>query len=289
MSKLIDKMSCKCYSVFVKFTNLNMLSKLIEFGLSDKEAKVYLALIELGPSSVTHIARRAKVSRTNTYHLLNALHAAGLVTSKEGESKIIYSAERPDKLVLFLKAQLYDAQKRLKMAEGVLPDLETLYKDPDKKISVRYLEGKEGVIAAYEDTLTAKSEILAYGSVDEAESFFPGYLDEYFQRRTEKKISVKSIFAACERSFQSKKRDKLLLRKTHLVPESFQIKPEINVYDDKVAIMSLKENFGVVIESKDVSDAFRKMFVLAYEKAEEYDKEIMKNRGLEIEKKSKKK
>lgn len=256
-----------------------MLSKLIEFGLAEKEARIYLALVELGPSSVTKIARRAKVSRTNAYHLLNGLLADGLVTSFEGESKIIFAAERPDKLVLFLRNRLYDAQKKLKMAEDILPDLETLYKDPDKKVAVRYLDGVEGVMSAYEDTLQdPDKEILAYGSVEEAESFYPGYLDGYFKRRTDKNISVRSIFAACERSFQSKKRDKKLLRKTRIVPESLQIKPEINIYGNKVAIMSLKEDFGVVIESEDVSQAFRNMFELAYERAAYYDEKIMKKR-----------
>lgn len=277
-------------SWFCKVNDNIMLAKLIEFGLADKEARIYLALAELGPSSVTQISRRAKVSRTNAYHLLNGLLAYGLVTSNDEDTKIIFVAERPDKLILFLQTRLHDAQRKLKLAEDILPDLETLYKDPDKKVAVRYYDGVEGVIATYEDTLAGPAkEILAYGSVEEAESFFPGYLDGYFKRRTEKGIAVKSIFAACDRSFHSKKMDSKLLRKTLIVPENLQIKPEINIYGNKVAIMSLKENFGVVIESKDVSDAFRNMYELAYERAAYYDEKIMKEREKALQVDSKKK
>ena len=35
-----------------------------------------------------------------------------------------------------------------------------------------------------------------------------------------------------------------------------------------------KEKFGAIIESKEVAEAFRKMFELAYERAGEYDKEV---------------
>jgi hypothetical protein len=37
--------------------------ELIELGFGDKEAKVYLALLELGPSSTTEISRLAKINR----------------------------------------------------------------------------------------------------------------------------------------------------------------------------------------------------------------------------------
>ena len=148
-----------------------MLQKLIDFGLSEKEAKVYLALLELGPSSVTDIARRSRVTRTNAYHLLSTLLAHGLVSSNEGEAKVIFSAEKPDRLIYLMKERLHDAERKCKQAEELMPELMSVFHDPERKLNVRYYEGDEGIITAYEDTLTAKEKILGYASVEHQHSF----------------------------------------------------------------------------------------------------------------------
>ncbi|MFH1218665.1 MAG: helix-turn-helix domain-containing protein [Candidatus Peregrinibacteria bacterium] len=253
---------------------MEMAQKLVDFGLSEKEAKVYLALLELGPSSVTEVARRARVTRTNSYHLLNSLLAYGLVSSNEGESKVIFSAERPHRLQYLLKERMGEAERRFTEVKELMPELNSLYHDPGQKIRVRYYEGVEGIIAAYEDTLTSKGKIFGYASVEHQHSFFPGYFPEYYERRTQKGIKVECFLAEDEDSLRIKSLDKKQLRTTRIVPKSFAISPEINIYDNKVAILSLKERFGVIIESGAVTDAFRKMFVLAYERAGEYDKKI---------------
>lgn len=251
-----------------------MLQKLIDLGLSDKEARVYLALLELGLSSVTEIARRAKVTRTNAYHLLNALLSYGLVSSNRGDSKVEFSPEKPDRFLYLVKEKKELAERRFKEAEGFLPELMSVYRDPDKKLSVRYYEGVEGIISVYEDTLTAKGKIYGYASVEQQHSFFPGYFPAYYERRTKKGICVECFLAETDDSLRIKGLDKKHLRKTSIVPKAFEISPEINIYDDKVAILSLKEKFGVIIESHEVADAFKKMFLLANERAEQYDKEI---------------
>lgn len=136
-----------------------------------------------------------------------------------------------------------------------------------------------------EDTLTARSTILGYASVEHQHSFMPGYFPEYYERRMRRGIPVKAILAYTKESFRIKDLDRSHIRVSKIIPLKFQISPEINIYDDKVAIMSLKEKFGAIIESKDVADAFRKLFELAYERAAEYDDKIGENYNPEAAKK----
>ena len=264
-----------------------MLKKLIDFGLSEKEAKVYLALLELGPSSVTEIARRARVTRTNAYHLLSALLTYGLVSSNESESKVIFSPEPPDRFLLLMKEKMNEAERQYKEAENLMPEMRSVFHDPEKKVKVRYYEGVEGIITAYEDTLTAKDKIFGYASVEYQHSFFPGYFPEYYERRTGKGIHVECFLAESDDSGRVKEQDKKHLRTTKILPKKFAISPEINIYDDKLAILSLKEKFGVIIESKEVTGAFKKMFQLAYERAEQYDREFQERQKKKKEKKKK--
>ena len=65
---------------------MEYIQELTNLGLKDKEASVYLSCLELGPSPVQPIARKAKVVRATTYVILESLMNMGLVTKfKEGK------------------------------------------------------------------------------------------------------------------------------------------------------------------------------------------------------------
>jgi len=241
--------------------------------------------LELGPSSVTEVSKKSKVTRTNAYHLLSSLEVRGLVNSHEERSKIIYSAENPQRIIRMLQDEIAAKKMQLEEAEQIMPELKSAYNDPEGKLKVRFYEGVEGIISAYEDTLTARSKILAYASVENQHAFFPGYFPEYYRRRTKQGINVDCILAYTEDSFKIKELDKKQIRKSYIVPAKYTISPEINVYDDKIAIMSLREKFAVIVQSKEAADAFTKLYELAYERAKEYDAEIGKKYSPELEKK----
>lgn len=262
-----------------------MLKQLISFGLLEKEAKLYLALLELGPSSVSEVGRKTKITRTNCYHILNSLVTRGLVNLHEEKTKIIFSAENPERLIRLLQEEVKNWEDKLTGAQKLMPELKSIYSEPEGKLKVRYYEGVEGIISAYEDTLTSKETILGYASVEYQHTFFPGYFPEYYERRTKRGIPVKAILAYTKESFRVKSLDKKHIRVTRIVPKSFEISPEINIYDNKTAIMSLKEKFGVIIESREVADAFKKLFELAWEKAGQYDKGIGDKYRPEVEQK----
>jgi sugar-specific transcriptional regulator TrmB len=69
------------------------------FGLSEKEIAVYLALVELGPSSVREISAKSKVNRGTSYDILKSLIALGIVSYYNKESKQYFMAEAPEKLL----------------------------------------------------------------------------------------------------------------------------------------------------------------------------------------------
>ena len=60
-----------------------------EFGLDDKKARVYLALLEMGQAKAHEIAVRARVARPTAYDLLEKLSEEGLVGAYE-KHKIRY-------------------------------------------------------------------------------------------------------------------------------------------------------------------------------------------------------
>src|SRR5436190_1515134 len=82
----------------MKDTSIKLRESLVFLGLTDKEASVYVALLGLGRSTASQIARRAGVNRATSYVILDTLIAKGLVTISGKEPKQEYLAESPDKL-----------------------------------------------------------------------------------------------------------------------------------------------------------------------------------------------
>jgi len=253
-----------------------ILEKLIDFGLSHNEAKVYLALMELGSSTVTQIARRAKVTRTNAYHLLNSLLVHGLASMNQGKGKIVFSAEKPERLLFMMKEKMDEMERQFKDAENLIAELRTVHKGPEQQMKVRYYEGNEGIITVYEDMLRSRTKIIEYSSAEERQKFSSDYFQKYYARRTARGLETSSVMAQAPEALKLKERDPLSFSVTKIVPEDFKTGTDISVYDDKVAIASLKEKFAVIVESPEVSAALRKLLTLAHERAEDYDKRFEK-------------
>jgi sugar-specific transcriptional regulator TrmB len=248
-------------------------NQLTELGFSDKEASVYLALLELGPATTAEISKTAGINRTTGYDILESLVSEGLI-NPIGETKIQkYVAENPDKVIVFLENKIKDSQDKLKKAYDLLPELFSVFNEKEKP-KVKYYEGVARIKEVFEDTLTAEKEILAYAvGTDMIQLLGDNYFQEYFQKRTAKNIKVKLICPDDPKSLEVISKDKEQLRETLVVPkERFYFTTETNIYNNKVIIVSWKEKFAVLIESKEIADAQKKVFELAWLGAKQFQK-----------------
>jgi sugar-specific transcriptional regulator TrmB len=239
--------------------------QLIELGFNQKEAKVYLALLELGPSTATEIARKAQINRTTAYDILDSLAGDGLINLL-GETKIQkYAAESPEKVIKFLENKISKTKEQLSMAQVLLPQLLSIYSTKEKP-KVKFYEGVEGMREAFEDTLTAEREILAYAvGEDMYQALSDKYFKDYFKRRTLKNIRVRVIAPDTPESRAVVVNDTQELRTSLLVPkEQFYFSIEMNIYSNKVMVASWREKFAIIIESAEIADAQRKIFELSW-------------------------
>lgn len=257
-------------------TNLNLKPHLIELGLSDKEAQVYLALLESGKGTVAVIARTAGIQRTTGYSILDSLVNKGLAIVSGKEPKQEYVVEPPEKISIFLKQGLVKIQEQLKKASEVVPQLKLIHNIGNKP-QVKFYEGEKGLIEVYEDTLTAKEPIRAFATIDDMHKALPNYFPEYYKRRAKKGIAIRGIVPATPLALERAKYNKAELRTMALVPkDKFYFSPEINIYDNKVMIASWREKLGIIIESAEIADAMKKIYELAWAQAQRLDKGLNK-------------
>jgi sugar-specific transcriptional regulator TrmB len=252
-----------------------MISKkhLINLGFGDKEAQVYLSLLELGPSTTTDIARHAKINRTTAYPILESLAKDGLINFV-GETRIQkFVAENPQKVISFLENKVRQDEENLKKAQSLLPELLSVYSFKQKP-KVKYYEGIDQVREAFEDTLNAKGEILAYAvGTDMFDALGEGYFESYFKRRTEKGIRVRVIAPDDSDSRAVIKNNESELRESMLVPsDKFYFSIETNIYNNTIMMASWLEKFAVIIESAEIANFHKKMFELAWLGAKQLQK-----------------
>ncbi len=245
-----------------------MHNELIAIGLSDKEARVYLAALELGPSTVQEIARKAAVNRPTAYVQIESLTKRGLMSSVLKGKKHFFHAENPDQLT-----RLFDkSKKELKEKENdlmkALPQLKELFESAEEKPKVRFFEGKEGLITMQEDFLKTKEKtIYSFFSMDDVNNVFSKEeIMAYRGRREKKGIYAKGIYTRSEGPLAST----FTLMDLKYVPvNNFPMKSDVTLYGSKLAIASLKGKLiGVIIENEEIAETFKSIFFLAWKAAD---------------------
>lgn len=242
------------------------------FGFSQKESLIYIALLYLGRGTATEIGKKTGINRTTIYDIIAGLERVGLVVQLGGTRKKTYRPESPEKLPIILEKKASRFRDMARQSEGLVGMLQSITIKTPNKPKIKVYEGNKGLQSLYDASLLCKTYIRSFLTADALEAFDPEYIHSYFERRARKGIKIKGILNDSEASREYKLKSKELLREIHLVPkEKMDIVPEVYIYDDTISIFSVKERLGVSIESKDIANAFKKLYDLAWERAEEYD------------------
>lgn len=250
----------------------NLEEKLISYGLSQKEARVYLTLLEIGTALVTDVAKKANINRSTSYVILEALAKNGLVSITERKNVRLYTPAPPERIILNLENNAKKYVELVGSAKLVLPELKSIYSGSGPKPKIQFFEGTEGIKTAYEDTLTSRETIRAFASIESMHTALPGFFPDYYKRRSKKSIKIRAIFPDTPEARERIKSNKEEKRESILVPrEKYSFTPEINIYDSKVVFMSLKERFALIIESEELADSLKKTFELAWLGAKKYE------------------
>lgn len=245
-----------------------MEKELEQLGLSDKEAKTYLASLKLGPAPVQEIAKSSQLKRPTVYFAIEQLIKKGLMSSFEKGKKRFFSAESPERLVSLLALQKKKAQALEENLQGLLPQLNGLFDLTGEKPRVRFFEGKEGLKALQDDFLKTEDKNIEniYPRDDFIKVFSESERKDYVTKLKKKKIKVRTIYT-------SKQGTSALVpnpyaERKFVSHEKFPFSADITIYGDKIAIGTFKGKLvGIIIESKEIAETLRLVFDLAWKSA----------------------
>ncbi|MDD5700307.1 MAG: helix-turn-helix domain-containing protein [Candidatus Nanoarchaeia archaeon] len=218
-------------------------------GLTEQEIKVYVALLELGPSLAGRITRKAGIHRRNVYDITERLIKKGMIGYILKNNRRLFEAANPEVFLDIVK------REEARVLES-LPFLRGLYEKTKEKQETNFYKGVNGLKTVFQDQLEDNKgkEVLILGASRAAFEILPFYFKWYDKDRVRMKIKAK-IIASEEMG------KRIPFSEIRYLPEKYANPLAVNIYKDKVAlILWKKEPIAIVIREKEAADAYRKYF-----------------------------
>ena len=241
----------------------NDLVKILETaGFTQKEAEVYLALLELKMGNVTEISHLTKLKRSIIYVILEGLIKRG------------YASELPDKKINTYQAMdpsiiLNQLRSSYRNFSEMLPIFRSLGNTGKERPKITYHETKEGILNAWEDMNHPGSNAFFISSYQRIEKHFPGAIADWIERTRKGILKAKCRHLIPNNPFELKIAEEFLTinQEVRILPDLRDMQMDFSIYDNKLAITSLgKEPFIVIIESEELVASMRPIFELAWNK-----------------------
>ena len=125
---------------------------LTEFGLSEKEARALLKLIEVGGRPIASLSKHVRLPRTTTYALVERLVELGYAEFFKHRGVKYVRAIAVDRLGELLEREKHRVEYNLDLFRKKLPELYRLESRNSIVPKVRFFEGPQKVAEMYENS-----------------------------------------------------------------------------------------------------------------------------------------
>lgn len=249
---------------------MDLTTPLKHLGLSEKEAAVYLALLQGGQGTAYQIAKRSGLKKPTTYVILDELITRGAARKILKTRGTLYAATDPAELFM-------EARSRFMQAENALPQLRALAQKNKKSISASYFEGMPGMKELYKHLLQ-KTVGSSYVGFFAHEKDTPKELREFWRTLNtsmiKDRIHVRGITTTDPTTkdyLAYKKIPKDLIDLKGLSPDEYASNVSIEVYGDYTQIVSHRYLQGLLIDNPDIAHVMRQIFEMVWKRDKKSD------------------
>lgn len=240
---------------------------LVDIGLSDKEAEIYLALLSLGPATVLALARVAGIKRTTIYSIIDALKQKGLINIEVRGFKQLFVAEPPSRLTSLLAAK----QEGLK---NTIPEFEAIYHLKPEGSFIKYYEGLAGVKWVYEDILQNLKKDDDYLVIADEKSWIEldrAYFQKFLERRAKiartLQVGIRILLQNSEEAREHKKYEKNYFEKVKIISDDISLTTNLIITPREVVIHQLAQPvMAIVIKNPSVIQMHCELFEAIWKK-----------------------
>jgi sugar-specific transcriptional regulator TrmB len=254
-----------------------LIKSLADLGLSQKEARVYLANLLLGPATVQNLAEFAGIKRVTAYVILESLISLGLASQTTQGKKTFFHAEEPANLQRLLAKKEQQVKEQKHQLEEILPQLKTMRSLPSDSPTVKFYDSKEGIkgiVSTYLSSQQGKVK-TAYGisNLDQLYAFFPEFEAAAGNPERPKTVIASKFIYTTTRGPILKATDAMRNRESRFVPpDKYPLNADINIVGNHVILLALSGSkpIGITIESHELALAMLAIFQMAWAAAASY-------------------
>ena len=245
----------------VLYIYMNISALLKQFGFTENEVLVYLALLSGTHFSGSELAKKTQIKRPTVYHALETLQQKGIVHLTGSTRVARYRAEPPAQLKNIIERKQRELSTMSKTLDKALPFFPIQEDSVHKGMpQVEFFKGKDGIKTVAEKILMSNSKKL-YGitpSFAVVEQFLDaGYGETYLNERAKRGIQTYTIWQDDPKD-TSLSDHKALNRELRYAPVAKfgAMKSSIEIIGDTVYIISfLPELYGMRIKSFDFAQS----------------------------------
>src|SRR3989344_439600 len=229
-----------------------LVDDLKEVGMSENEAKVYIALLELGRSTTGPLIKKTGMYRVMVYDTLQ-------------KNRKHFEAEDPRQILELVKSK----EEIAKTAVENLSKIQTIL--PLEKGAFVY-EGWNGIKAAHENYIKEMKEhgggeYVSVGASREMHKKLDAFFNYFHERRSKMGIPGKILFNANNRRFGSTKRQ---YKPVHVkfMPVRIITPSWISTYKDMTLIGVAEDSpMAIFIKNESVAKSYRQYFYFMWEQS----------------------
>lgn len=241
---------------------MNLEKILQNFGLNKKQAKIYLACLELGSASVYKIAQKSQMPRSTCYEVMEELKKRGMATAFSKKKIKYYNAENP-------QIAIEQEKEKIKTLEQAMPEFNALYHDIKDKPNVRFYQGVDGMKLILKEMIKETHEILGFSSFEDLFSHLGDWWSEFIRMRVKNAVRIKIIMSDSKIARERKRLGPEQLREVRLAPPNYKHHSVCLIWNNKIAMFAYKEELiSLVIESPVLSESHKAMFYMVWDTLE---------------------
>lgn len=240
----------------------SILQSLQMLGYTDKQARIYVALLSIGKGSIQSIAKQSEIKRPTVYVIIDELIEKGLVSRVIGSKKQLFIPTQPQTI-------LDQTEKIYAEAKKCIPGLMSLLEKPNlKNIKTLYFEGIRGIEKAlwYKIEELTNSEIVAFfGSTEFATEEMVKLFHKWNKSLKENHIKLKSVAPKNSSLKSFRKKDvEYGFQNKEINEKLYSSKISVDITKQFVRIIFFKEKQVLIIESVEFSNVLSEVFRLVW-------------------------
>ncbi|MBP6945042.1 hypothetical protein KBD61_04205 [Patescibacteria group bacterium] len=238
---------------------MNAEQRLQDMGLSEQEAAIYLILLKTGGLPASLAAKEVGLRRTTAYAILKGLAQKGFVEVFIKRGRQIFIAEKPQHIAGYF-------EKKLKAFTEGIPLFESLEKKHIQTTGVRFIETVDELKRFYTGILREyrHKSYAAMGNSNAWQGLDPTFFIQFRKDRAAAGIHTRILLSSD--SHETNPKEHNLLREVKFLPAKYLFKSTIDIFDDKVLIISPDQSsLAIVIAVPAMVDIFRSTFDMIWD------------------------